>query len=629
MKGLLALGAAVAAFKWGTPYVAPYVQHAMGYAPAWYYSTGIVVASVGGSVARCALDSMPKLNRKQRRATRLGRRASGFAVNALIVGAAAAPLYPMPDYGWVAFGTLAYFTLPWVKFGIGVTLRPARRFLRERAFGYGGSANFSGIIAEWPYWYRKGRYYLGRSLYDPRLRIGVKDDRHSFIIAPNATGKGVSAILPVLLTWPHSVFCIDPKGQNYAVAGARRGDGSGKVAHFMGQKVYVLDPYKGGDFYNPLAELDPKSPTYVEKLFSLVGCMVMDEGGKNGMFFNQSSMRIIGGLADFLIRAENLKPEQRTLVTLRDIIVSGQYPINAMKSIDGPAGGASAFITSTPKETWGNIQSSVLNHTAFLDSPGTRKLLAEHRFSMTELCDGDTSVFVCIPPHLLEENARLLRMLTNAALNAIFEGPNPKPRTLFMLDEAYVIGNLPILEKAMPTIRGYGAKVVSVYHNLSQLSQIYPKNFETFMANAGQIQILGTNDRQTAQYFSARLGKRISWRTDREGNLVPAGTSSLRDEEEIGRSIGRGMQTQIVLMHGEDPLILGTEPYYRSLPEGMFDDDPFEKNKRIRRTLWMQWQRLFGLRLSKWKMACGSRCASAKRSLLSRQAALRKRAQNG
>src|SRR6202021_1291767 len=49
-------------------------------------------------------------------------------------------------------------------------------------------------------------------------------DRHLLTVAPNRTGKGVSAIIPnLLMDEEHSIICIDPKGQNAAVtARARR-----------------------------------------------------------------------------------------------------------------------------------------------------------------------------------------------------------------------------------------------------------------------------------------------------------------------------------------------------------------------------------------------------------------------
>lgn len=59
-------------------------------------------------------------------------------------------------------------------------------------------------------------------------------DRHLLTVAPTRAGKGVSAIIPNLLTYEGSATVIDPKGENALITGAQR------VA--MGQTVMLLDP---------------------------------------------------------------------------------------------------------------------------------------------------------------------------------------------------------------------------------------------------------------------------------------------------------------------------------------------------------------------------------------------------
>ena len=60
---------------------------------------------------------------------------------------------------------------------------------------------------------------------------------HDDDVAGTGAGKGRSAIIPNLLTYPGSVYCQDFKGQNAAVTAQRRRD--------MGQAVYILEPMGG------------------------------------------------------------------------------------------------------------------------------------------------------------------------------------------------------------------------------------------------------------------------------------------------------------------------------------------------------------------------------------------------
>ena len=62
-----------------------------------------------------------------------------------------------------------------------------------------------------PQWSPSGGLLLGRRA--GRL-IGWKDDRHMLTIAGSRAGKGVSLIIPNLLTYEGSALVIDPKGEN-------------------------------------------------------------------------------------------------------------------------------------------------------------------------------------------------------------------------------------------------------------------------------------------------------------------------------------------------------------------------------------------------------------------------------
>lgn len=111
--------------------------------------------------------------------------------------------------------------------------------------------------------YQSGDFYLG---YGPDGHpVGSRDDRHVLIVCGNRGGKGVSYLVPNLLTWPGSVLVIDPKGGNAMVTARRRGQGSA-YAKGMGQTVHILDPYgevavPGEDFWGLSQTLQPAGPS--------------------------------------------------------------------------------------------------------------------------------------------------------------------------------------------------------------------------------------------------------------------------------------------------------------------------------------------------------------------------------
>ena len=99
------------------------------------------------------------------------------------------------------------------------------------------------------------------------------------------------------------------------------------------------------------------------------------------------------------------------------------------------------------------------------------------------------------------------------------------------------------MTRAAAIMRGYGVRIVWIVQNVTQLIEMYPRNWETFFANAGQVQVFGINDKAGAEYFSWRLGNRVKWRKRRAQGMraewEPAGASSLRDGSEVGRSSSR------------------------------------------------------------------------------------------
>jgi type IV secretory pathway TraG/TraD family ATPase VirD4 len=164
----------------------------------------------------------------------------------------------VPFYGIARYKTL-----------IGKVAAPFARLVRSRFVGMGGSSSFSGLFHDWAHRHRQGQLLLGGSMYSPGWIVGRSDDRHFITVATNRSGKGRSAIIPNLLTWPGSALVIDPKGQNAAVTAAARGHGGGRVKKGMGQSVRIVDPFgelkaQGVDLpahrFNPLTALDPRRP---------------------------------------------------------------------------------------------------------------------------------------------------------------------------------------------------------------------------------------------------------------------------------------------------------------------------------------------------------------------------------
>jgi type IV secretory pathway TraG/TraD family ATPase VirD4 len=213
-----------------------------------------------------------------------------------------------------------------------------------------------------------------------------------------------------------------------------------------------------------------------------------------------------------------------------------------------------------------------------------REMLSESDFSALDLNNGNTTVYFVLPPEYLSVHQRALRLVVNTFLAAAAKGRKGKHPTLYILDEFYSLGALSVMTRAAAIMRGYGVRIVWIVQNLTQLAELYPRNWETFMANAGQVQVFSVNDKAGAEYFSWRLGNCVKWRKRQAQGMraewEPAGAHSLRDGSEVGRSSSRESGLQLVLNEGGDPFLLRRTPYDKLFKPGEYAADPFEPRRQ-------------------------------------------------
>ena len=480
--------------------------------------------------------------------------------------------------GWCAIAPsvcLAFVFSKRAKITIGKTTRPYRRLMRAHAIGLGGSAAFAGLLEEWANPWKPGLIMLGSSMYDRRWLVGTPDDRHFATIATNRAGKGLG-IISNLIVWPGSALVIDIKGQNAAVTAAARGTGR---KHSLGQAVHIVDPFGNGSArLNPLAEFDPSAADYVERVDAISNALVIPGTGKNDSFFDNSSRAIISGAIDYVVRSPTIPVDQKHLGKVREILV-GALPGAEMIKLGGLARAAAAQIAKGSTNSSGDVQSTALAHTKWLDSPVMCNVLSESTFSLKELNNGNTTVYLVLPPEYLSEHKRFLRLFVALALKAVAAGKKGKYPTLFILDEFYSLGALQDLSDASGLLAGYGIKLWPIVHNVSQMKHLYPQNWETFLGNAGQCQVFAMNDKTTCDYVSDRLGMRVHWReTNSAGGTEwePVRATSLRDGVELGRTSGRQSSACIVLNEGSDPFLLRRAVYTKLFSKDRYDPDPYE-----------------------------------------------------
>ena len=166
------------------------------------------------------------------------------------------------------------------------------------------------------YQYRAGAFYLGNihPEHGQCFEAGISDDRHIFIVAGNAGGKGRSLIIQNAIRWKGGAVFLDPKGELASITAMRRGTaeaakGTGtSVRRFIGQQVAILDPYGETDGaarryqvrYNPLSDIDIKSEEAQGQIKKIASACIIPEEGKNS-FFSESAETILAGAIEAVL----------------------------------------------------------------------------------------------------------------------------------------------------------------------------------------------------------------------------------------------------------------------------------------------------------------------------------------
>jgi type IV secretion system protein VirD4 len=413
--------------------------------------------------------------------------------------------------------------------------------------------------------------------------IRHKTDRHLLTLAPNRSGKGVSSIIPNLLTWPGSMVVIDPKGENAAVTARHRRE--------MGQEVHVLDPWGitglPRSHFNPLLWLDPFGEDLVEDAALLADSLVLTARSEEDKFWSVEARAMIEGLVMHIVTTE--PPASRTLATLRRLMTTGSetfdWLLDDMKK-NTHAFGLAARAADRLKQKIDRERSSVISaaqaETHFLDSPRMSEVMAGSDFDLGQLKRGAMTLYLVLPAERLATHERWLRLMISLCIAALTRDRTP-PRhpVLMVLDEFAALGRLQAIETAMGLLAGYGVQLWPILQDLSQLEDLYPRRWRSFLANAGVVQAFGVNDAGTAEYLSSLLGTRtVTVRHEGRSNdgkqrgtenYGPASRPLLMPHEIMRLQEGQ----QLVLIQGKSPILAERVRYYAD-PEfaGLFDQNP-------------------------------------------------------
>jgi type IV secretion system protein VirD4 len=389
-------------------------------------------------------------------------------------------------------------------------------------------------------------------------------------IARTGAGKGVSTIIPALLTYPGPVIVIDPKGENFLVTRRWR-------EQTLGQRIYAIDPFGVLDKHaetlrewesHGLNVFDPAlSARKIEKADSLSLARLIasvDPQQSKDPFWDNSAQDLLAGIIHDTLTSPDIPQGERTISTVLstaarsplELYVHGRLTYSGLSP--DVATSYQAFIGNHP-DVMRSIRSTMSSYLAVFNSASLRDSLSTPDVDMELVRDGeDFTIYVIIPPEKLMSHSRVLRLIVGSLLGKIIQRNHiPDYRTLFLLDECAQLGSFDELRQAVTLLRGYGLQVWMFFQDLSQLERLYSQDWRTLVNNCGVVQVFGMSRKSESAHI--------------------AGILNTITEEEIGKIDQR---QQILSIEGEPDRVSGLMNYLSDPAfAGRWDSNPYYRNK--------------------------------------------------
>ena len=420
-----------------------------------------------------------------------------------------------------------------------------------------------GILVGWSMEMEHARHPIGFSFGDTPGVIApdvidpilLEDEGHLITVAPTGAGKGVSAIIPTLLRYKGPIIVIDPKGENVAVTARARKE--------MGHKVIVIDPMNITDFdsdsFNPLAEINPLMMGATEQIGNILTSLFSSHKSTGDNYFWKSQGQLLVRMC--ILHVLSTDKHEKTLAEVRDTLlqvmdVKGILNTKLPSSNNQEVRNYFLNLPSEADSTWQGIVSFALDGLAFVNGPEVNEVLNQSTFTLEEVTRGEPiSIYIVVPPALLETLSPLLRLWISCLFQAISRRKRrPELATLFILDEAAQLGELPQLRQAMTLMRGYGLRTWSFWQDMSQLQSNYKNDWQTMINNAKVFQAFGANNVMAARSISEVVG----FTSEKGRELIDLDTD------------------EMILQIAGDEAVIARKPNYLTDPvfEGLYDENP-------------------------------------------------------
>lgn len=440
------------------------------------------------------------------------------------------------------------------------------------------------------------------------------------VVSPAGGGKFSCSIAKTLFTNTEDhVVVLDPTGQATAVTGGSVASGAKAWRrNGLGRRVVVINPFhilghllQASASLNPLADIDPDSPTFEADLRGIAGIIQPVHDAESNRFFSEASRELITAL---LIHARLVHGTAATLPMVNEMLQESEPYLNehvflpmryseyaAVRAIgnlywlpEGHARGKTAEgVLQTAKTSMGWLSDGVM-----------QRLFGKADFSWRELkrtTPERLTIYLVWPSDKGEDYAKASELILSTAINTLLN--YPKTPVLMLVDEmANALiprgRGIAMIRRGFAEGRKYGLRIIGYLQNWSQLIALAgEEDASTIAANAGVKTFFGAapGDNITADYVCDTIGQQTIWKPGQNEPIfsedgrtlvgwkqVPheAAPAPLIHPQHLPEFARQGLQLTLLGQSGF-PLLSSRFPHYYAVRAMMekADPDPFHEGQ--------------------------------------------------
>ena len=360
-------------------------------------------------------------------------------------------------------------------------------------------------------------------LFNKRLPYPKQLNKNSLVVGIPGDGKTFTYVKPNIMQENSSFVITDPKGLLVREVGSMLENDGYTIKVFDLVNLTNSDTFNVFNYMKSELDIDRVSEAIVD------GTKKSDKQGED--FWAQAELLLMRSLLGYLYFDSQISGYTPNLSNVSDMLRNIQRidkkkpsPVEKMfEALDKELPDNYAckqwelFNNNFQSETRTSVLAVASARYAVFDHKKVKTLIERDTMEMDKWNIEKTAVFITIPETNKAFNflaslmfAMMFDVLTHQAddmLQGLIHQDKELLHIQFIIDEFANIGKIPNFNEVLASIRSREMSAKIIIQAISQLQAMYHNDWKTIINNCATILYLGTQDKETMEYFSMRSGK--------------------------------------------------------------------------------------------------------------------------